>query len=143
MENQLMVADEKNMLMNLTTAVMSYCSFNPKTQQEKAEFFNMVNNPEKRLKEMVNLEIELRDIYAEQCEFVNAETGAISPGVRIVFIDTNGVAYQAASKGIFTSTQKLLQIMGEPRTWKEPVKIRIKEVSKAADRNVLVFELVA
>lgn len=142
MENELMLTDDNKFIMNLTKAVTSYCSFQPKTVEEKAKFFNMVNSPEKRLKEMVNLEIALKDIYAEQCEFIDKENGDVTPGVRIVFIDDKGVAYQAASKGIFSSTQKLLSIMGEPKTWKAPVKIRVKEISKGPERNVLIFELV-
>lgn len=141
-KNELMTTDDSGKyVLNFASAQQSYSSLVPRTMEEKVSFFNAVNNPKKRLKEMVNTEIELVHIYAETIEFIDRETGEASPGVRIVLIDKNGASYQAASKGVFSSISKLLQIFGEPNTWKNPVKIRPKEISKGANRNVLVFEL--
>lgn len=141
-KNELMTTDDTGKyVLNFASAQQSYSSLVPKTQEEKVAFFNAVNNPTRRLKEMVNTEIELVHIYAETIEFIDQENGEETPGVRMVLIDKNGVSYQAASKGIFSSIAKLIQIFGEPKTWKQPVKIRPKEISKGANRNVLVFEL--
>lgn len=141
--NELMkVADEGNFELDFTSRKNSFCSFTPATEADKIDFFNQVNMPQKRLKEMVNMEINLKHVYAETITFIDKETGEGVPGVRMVFIDDKGVSYQAASRGVYTCTQKLFQIFGMPDTWKKPVKIRPKEISKAADRNVLVFEIV-
>lgn len=141
-KNELMnISDDGKYELNFASAQKSYSSLRPKNEAEKIQFFNAVNNPQKRLKEMVNTEIELVHIYAETIEFIDQETGEASPGVRMVLIDVNGVSYQAASKGVFSSISKLIQIFGDPSTWKKPVKIRPKEISKGANRNVLVFEL--
>lgn len=141
--NELMnLADEGNMLMDLTSKRTTWSSINPKTEKEKVAFYNAVNTPTKRLKEMLNLEVEISNVYAEVIDFIDRESGEATPGVRMVFIAPDGTSYQAASKGIYSCTQKLFNIFGTPDTWKHPVKIRPKEVSKAADRNVLVFEIV-
>lgn len=139
--NELITIEENGNVFAVTNSVKAYSSLQPKTEAEKVAFFNMVNAPTDRLKAAVNMTLELKDIYAEQCEFVNQETGDVTPGVRIVFITADGKSYQSASKGVFTSTQKLLSIMGEPSTWKKPVKIIPYEISKGANRNVLVFKM--
>lgn len=140
-QNEMMLTDDNSLEISLKNAVQSYCSFTPQTREDKVRFFNSVNSPQKRLRECVNMEIHLKDIYAERCEFINRESNEVTPGVRIVFIDADGVSYQAASKGVFTSTQKLLQIMGEPATWEEPVTVVPKQISKGVNQNVLVFEI--
>lgn len=142
MNEMMTLTEDGKYILDFSSAQASYCSLVPKTQEEKVNFFNAVNSPTKRLKEMVNLEVEVKDIYAETINFTDKETGEIVPGVRIVLISPSGESYQASSKGIFSSVSKLLKIMGEPNTWKKPVKIRPKEVSKGADRNVLIFDLV-
>lgn len=141
--NELMnVADEGNFMLDFSSKRNTWSSLVPKTEKEKINFFNRVNTPDKRLKEMINMEIEIQHVYAEMINFVDQTTGEVTPGVRMVFITPDGTSYQAASKGIYSCTQKLFAIFGTPDTWKKPVKIRPKEVSKAADRNVLVFEIV-
>lgn len=141
--NELMAkTDDGRYQLDFNSAQSTYSSLEPKTQEEKVAFFNAVNSPDKRLKEMVNLEVEVSHIYAETIDFIDKETGEATPGVRIVLISPDGVAYQASSKGVYSSVAKLLKIMGAPSTWKKPVKIRPKEISKGADRNVLVFDLV-
>lgn len=135
--------DDNRYLFDFGSAKQTYSSLVPKTHEEMVNFFNAVNSPTKRLKEMVNLEVEVKNIYAETIDFIDRETGESVPGVRIVLIAPDGTSYQASSKGVFSSVSKLLQIFGEPKRWKNPVKIRPKEVSKGTDRNVLVFDIVA
>lgn len=142
MNDLMKVADEGNFVMDLASKKSSWSSLTPKTHEDKVKFFNAVNMPTKRLKEMINMEVEISHVYAEMIDFIDKDTGEASPGVRMVFISPNGESYQAASKGVYSCTQKLFTIFGTPDTWKKPVKIRPKEVSKAADRNVLVFEIV-
>lgn len=135
------VADEGNFLLDLTSKRTTWSSLTPKTEKEKVSFYNAVNTPSKRLKEMVNMELEISHVYAEMIDFIDQETGEATPGVRMVFIGPDGTSYQAASKGVYSCTQKLFSIFGTPDTWKKPVKIRPKEISKSANRNVLVFEI--
>lgn len=143
MENTSLMTTEDGMYeLNFASAQRTYCSCVPATEKERVTFFNAINNPTKHLKEMINLEIEVKDIYAETIEFVNRDTGEATPGVRMVLIASDGTSYQASAKGVFSAISKLLKIMGEPSSWKKPVKIRPKEISKGPDRNVLTFDLV-
>lgn len=142
--NDLMnMTDDNKFELDFASATPSYSSLVPNNQEEKVAFFNAINSPTKRLKEMINLEVEVKHIYAEQITFIDKETGECTPGVRIVFISPDGTSYQASSKGVFSSVSKMLKIMGEPKNWKSPVKIKPREISKGADQNVLVFDIVA
>lgn len=141
MNEMMNLADEGNFLMDLTSKRTTWSSLTPKTEKEKVAFYNAVNTPTKRLKEMVNMEVEISNVYAEMIDFIDQETREVRPGVRMVFIGPDGVSYQTASKGVYSCTQKLFAIFGTPDTWKHPVKIRPREISKSANYNVLVFEI--
>lgn len=141
MENTTLIeTDEQGFLMDLTSATVSYSSFEPKTQDEKISFYNAINNPQKRLKDCVNMEISIQHVYCERCVFVG-ETGEITEGVRTVMIDKDGNGYQAASRGIFNCIRKLFSIMGEPKSWEGSVTIIPRLINKSKDRSVLVFDL--
>lgn len=141
-KNELALTDDGRYELNFESAQKTYCSLIPTTEEEKIILFNAINSPDKALLECVNLEIEIRDIYAETIEFINRDTGEPTPGIRIVLISSDGTAYQTCSKGVFSAISKLLKIMGEPRTWKAPIKIRPKSIKKAADYNLLTFDIV-
>lgn len=142
MNDLMKTTDDGKFELNFASTQTSYSSLVPKNDTERVAFFNAVNSPTKRLKEMVNLEVEVQHIYAETIEFIDKETGERVPGVRIVFISPKGESYQASSKGVFSSVSKMLKIFGEPSTWKKPIKIKPREISKGADENVLVFDII-
>lgn len=113
----------------LTGAQVSYCSMSAETEEEKLKLFKAINDTDKRLSDMVNTTIMLKDIYAEQVNFVDEETGEITPGVRIVLVDDKGVSYGCASQGVFNAISKLISIFGEP-TWETPLPVKVKEIKR-------------
>lgn len=135
-----LATNEKNILM--ANQVQTYCSWTPQTIEEKKAFFNLINSPTKSVADMVNKQIALRHVYAETCEFVDTESGETTPGIRMILVDENGESYQSCSKGMYTSISKMLSILGDPSGWDGPVNIMIKSIRKAANKNVLVFDLV-
>lgn len=124
-----------------STPKLTYSSWQPKTMEEKKAYFNAINAPTGRLKECVNMELPVRHIFAETVNFVDQATGEVSDGVRMVFILEDGRSYQAASKGIFNAVSKLFAVVGEPSTWAEPVTIRVREIGRGVNSNVLTFDL--
>lgn len=145
MENQNMTAmtvysDEGfNLVADMTTATAQYCSIRPETAEEKAKVFNAMNNPEKRLADCINMTIPVKDIYVEVVYCTNQETGERTACPRLVLIDEKGVGYQCVSIGIYSAIKKVIQIFGEP-TWAEPVKLRVKQITKGA-RKMLTLEV--
>lgn len=136
---EVMDEDEK-MIMSLTAErKMSLCTMSAKNDKERATLYKAMNNPEKRLKDMINMEISVKDIYVEIVKCVNRETGEEQPAPRIVLIDDKGVGYQCVSKGILSALSKLFQVYGMP-TWEKPIKLKVSQISKGTDKNILTLD---
>lgn len=127
------------MLADLSTAKSSFCSLTASSPKEKIRLFNLINAPEKRLKDMINVPLSITDIYAEIVYCINTDTGEQVPCPRIVLIDNAGVSYQCVSKGIFNALTKLFQIYGMPH-WEVPLTITPKLITKG-DRSILTFSV--
>jgi len=56
------VDEDTGMIGLLTSKKSSFCSFKPKTEAEQKLLFNVTNSPDKRVKEMVNLTINVKDV---------------------------------------------------------------------------------
>lgn len=120
----------------------TFSSFVPESLDDKKKFFNAINNTDGKLSDLINMEIVIKDVYAEECEYVNEETGELTPGVRIILFTPDGKGYSTSSKGVFNCLSKIFAIFGHPSTWTEPLKARVKQISPAKDRKILLLELV-
>lgn len=135
--------EQKNYIDELTEKkVTQYVSFDPKTKEEKKILFKAMNNPEKHLKDCINMKVKIQNVYCEVVEMTDDETGHVQVAPRIVLIDDKGVGYQCVSLGVYGAVKKLFQIMGTPDTWEEPVEVMVKQVNRGVDKNILTFELV-
>lgn len=134
MENQtmntsLITSDEKpDFVADLQTASVAFCSFNAHSPEEQKSLYKAMNNPDKKLSDMINLEIAVKDIYCENINIVNKDTGETVPSVRMVLIDENGVSYQCVSNGVFNSIRKAIAVFGLP-TWDEPLHFVVKKIN--------------
>lgn len=137
-----MLDDSGMMIVNLTSAKTSYCSYVAETEEQKATLFKVMNNPEKRVADCINEVISVKDVYCEVVECKNKETGEITKCPRIVLIDSDGNGYQAVSRGVFGALSKLFQVYGEPHTWEHPIDLKVKQISKDTNK-ILTFEVVA
>lgn len=142
MSNANSFADEGyNLVADLTTARVQFCSKQAKTDEEKVALFNAMNNPDKRLSDFINMTINAKDLYVEVVNCTNQETGETTACPRIVIIDDKGVSYQCVSVGIFSALKKAIQIFGAP-TWDKPVKMQVKQVTKG-EKKMLTLNVVA
>lgn len=135
------VVNETGCFMVADSSHATYCSIVANTPEERKHVFNVVNKPDKVLRDYINKTINLKDVFAEQCEFVDKESGEVKPGVRIVLIDDEGVSYSTCSIGIFKGLSKLFSIYGTPDCWAEPIPITIEQNNRSAKQAVLVFEI--
>lgn len=134
--------DDEKMIVDLTTRRVSYCSLTAETAEEKTTLYNAMNNPQNRVKDCINEVIEVKDVFVEVVHCTNKETGEVEAAPRVVFIDSNGIGFQCVSTGIFGALKKLFAVFGEPRTWSAPVKIKIKQINRSADKSILTFDVV-
>lgn len=131
--------DGFDIVLDLTTAQTSFNSMKAQTDEERANLYNAINNPEHRLADHINMTIQAKDLYIEVVNCVNQETGEVTPCPRIVIIDTAGKGYQAVSLGIYSALKKMIQIYGAP-TWEKGIPLTVKQVTKG-DRKMLTLNI--
>lgn len=141
-DNRNVFADEGfNIAVDMTTAKTQFCSMQASTPEEKAQLFNAMNNPDKRLADCINMQINAKDMYVEVVTCTNEETGEQTACPRIVIIDDKGVSYQAVSIGIYSALKKVVQVFGAP-TWVKPVPLKVVQITKG-NRKMLTLNVVA
>lgn len=136
-----------NMIANLGTAKQSFSSFTANTQEEKIQFYNMVNNPTAKLKDNINIPFNLKDVYIEtvQCEQIDVngkQTGVFQNCPRIVLATDKGTSYQCVSLGVLSSLDSLFRIFGLPQSWSSPIKVQANLVSTKNGRSTIVLKAV-
>lgn len=117
-----------------------FSTLKAETIEEKAQLFNVMNNPEKRVSDMIGKVIRVKDVFAEEIELVNKETGETNRAPRIVLVDVDGVAYQAVSVGVMSALKKLFQIYGIP-TWEDGIPLEVRQIKNGIN-NILTFTVV-
>lgn len=115
-----------------------YSSLQAETREEKLKLFSLINGECERLDAHIGEVLSISDIYAENVNFVDDETGEISEGVRIILVDENGVGYACASNGIFNSIKKLMILFGEP-TWSPAIPVKVRQIKKGK-KSVLTLQ---
>lgn len=129
-ETSMILVDEMDFAGELTGEVTTqFCSMNAETPEEKVTLFNALNGATTKIRDKVNEELMIKDVYVEKVVCVNEDTKEKSVCPRTVLIDENGNGYTAVSIGVFSSLKKLFQIFGIP-TWEKPLCIVPKLVNK-------------
>lgn len=132
--------DDKDFAGTITSRAQSFCSFEAKTVQEKAQLFNATNTPDFRIGDEINKVIKIKDIYAENVTCRNAETGEENVCPRIVLIDDKGKGHTSVSMGVFGAVKKLMQSFGTPNMWDAPIPVEIKQITKG-NNKILTFSV--
>lgn len=140
-QNALETVDGAEMIVDLTSAVTSYCSLVPKTDDERAALYNATSNPTAKLSSMIGKVITLENVYVEICEMVDTRTGEATKAPRIIFFDKSGNSYACISKGVFGALKKLFSIFGTPEQWTRPLPIEVQQIEKG-EKRILTFKIV-
>ena len=82
--------------------------------------------------------INLKDIVIQDVEFTDEDesTGetTTTQGIMVVLVDDQGKAYRAFSNGVFRDLQRLLNILGDPNTWPDPVSVKVVQTVSGKNR---------
>lgn len=119
----------------------SFCSFQVQSMEDKKQLFKVISSPDHSTSEFIGKQIKVKDLYVEEVEMPNQETGELQLCHRVVLIDDKGIAYQSVSSGIWSAVCRMVQVFGTP-TYDEPLTIEIYEIVKAANRRILTFKVV-
>lgn len=123
----------------MTQTADVFCSMQADTPEKQKALFSAMNYPNKKLRDCINMTLNITDVYCETVELVNQETGEVNQAVRIVLIDKEGVSYQSVSHGVFNSLRKLIQIFGAP-TWEDGLPITVKQINNK-NRAILTLDI--
>lgn len=127
MENQNVNVNEEKRELTLFSGIKQnvYCSKIAETEKEKKELFNALESCDALLNDCVGQEIDIKDIYVEEKQVMDDETGELKTKYRTIIFDENGQTYATGSYGIYNILKKIVQIYGLPETWEKPLKVKV------------------
>lgn len=120
----------------------SYCSVVCKTNEERKNLFNALEQADVLLNDVVGTEFELKDVYIHKYERINDETGEVEPKVRIILFDSEGKSYACGSFGIFNILGRMFEVFGTPNRWEQPLKVRVVKKDIHDNKKMLSLELI-
>lgn len=119
-----------------------YCSKNVETSEEKKQLFNALESCDVLLNDCVGQEIEVKDIYVEEKNIVDEESGELKVKYRTILFDANGQTYATGSYGIYNILKKIIGIYGLPDTWDTPLKVKVAKRSIGNGKSSLTLMLI-
>lgn len=102
-----------------------YCSMVVTTDEEKKKLFNTLESCDVLLNDCVGNEIAIKDIYIEERNVIDEETGELKTKYRTIIFDENGQTYATGAYGIYNVLKKIVQIYGTPDLWQEALKVKV------------------
>lgn len=124
----IMDVDGEQLVADLTSATVSYCSMAADTIDDKIRAYNAMTNASESLADHINEEIVLRHVFVEAINCLNEQTGEVNVCPRIVLISPDGTSYQAVSQGVYGSLKTIFKIFGTPDTWLFGIRCKVKRV---------------
>lgn len=118
-----------------------YCSKVAKTEKEKKDLFNALEQCDALLNDCVGTEIEIQDIYVEEKQTPDEETGELKTKYRTIIFDKSGQTYATGSYGIYNIMKKIVGIYGLPDTWEKPLKVKVAKKNIKDNKQSLTLVL--
>lgn len=139
-ENLMLAMEDNSFIGELTSRQTTFCSFEPKTDADRARLFKAMNNPDERIGDHINEVINVTDVFCEVVQCTNKETGGLTTCPRIVLFDASGKSYQAVSLGVFSAIKKVFQCFGMP-PFAKPLPMKVLQLTKG-ERKMLTFDVI-
>lgn len=106
------------------------------SKEDKKAFFNAIQNPDEQLRDHINKQIDLVNVYIAPVLLESSE----EPGVkvqcpRIVLFGADGTSYTCVSVGVYNALKTIFQTFGDPKEWDgEPLTVEVKQISKGTNQ---------
>lgn len=143
MENQNVNVNENKGELTLFSEIKQnvYCSKVAETEKEKKELFNALESCDALLNDCVGQEINIKDIYVEEKQVIDDESGEAKTKYRTILFDENGQTYATGSYGIYNVLKKIVQIYGLPESWEKPLKVKVAKRPIGNGKQSLILTL--
>lgn len=111
------------------------------SKEEKALFFNAVENPTEKLSKYINKRIKFTNVYMEQIIMCDKDDEGKpipmteKPTVKTVLITPEGNGIISTSMGIARALYSMFQIFGTPDTWDAPMECIVQQVDIGKNRT--------
>lgn len=111
------------------------------TREDKIKQYNAVNASKDSLSDNIGEVFEITDMVAHPITLEDEITHEPINALRVVLIDSKGEAHYAISKGVVSSLQKIIGIVG-PGPWQPALKIVPQEVKTRKGFKTTTLRLV-
>ena len=118
-----------------------YSSVRYESFEDKKRTYNALTT-DKQIGDYLNEVLEVEDIIAGDVIITNKETGEVDEATRTVLILADGSAVAATSGVLFSRLMQIVSIFGNPNTWPEPLKIKVRQQNLANGRRIYVPEII-
>lgn len=119
-----------------------FSSINAESREDKIKVYNAMNDNEAAIGDMVGKTIEVTDVVAFPVQMVDDATGELIDLVRVVLVDRDGKSYGSVAKGISSSIQKIVGVVGHA-PWTPAIKVKPIEKKTRAGFKTLILALEA
>lgn len=134
--------DNNSQLATIDNSRKVYCSIQAKTETEKMQLFNALQKCDYRLNDEVGKVIDIKNVYIQEYEKVDSNTGEPRKAHRTIIFDAEGKSHVTASNYLYVTLDQMLKVFGTPDTWVEPRKVRVTKKVVNNNREALSLELV-
>lgn len=117
-----------------------FCSKVADTIEERRELFNALEKCDVLLNDIVGSKIKVKDVFCEEREVLDEETGEMRKKYRTILFDVDGKTYVAGAYGIFNSIRKMVAIFGEP-TWTDGIEVTVVKEKLKNNRTTLKLDV--
>ena len=122
------------------TPAKVYCSVKSEDPEARAIVYNAINSPTVKISDHVGQIIEIKDVYVEEINTTDKDTGEPRKLMKTVLIDPEGNSYFSVARGVYHALVGLIKVFGYP-TYTTPVRVRVTEV-KLRKGSTYGFEIV-
>lgn len=119
-----------------------YCSKVAESEKEKKELFNALESCDVLLNDIVGQEIDIKDIYVEEKQVEDTDTGEVKTKYRTIIFDNDGKTYATGSYGIYNVLKKIVGIYGLPDSWEKPLKVKVAKRPIGNGKSSLTLTLI-
>jgi hypothetical protein len=128
----------KNEIMNVTETIGTFdnivgnrtfwTSFDATTIEAKKKLLNAMNKSDYNINEIINGDIEIKDVMLTGVNLTNDETGEVTAHPLVTLFAPDGTTYASTSDGVFNSIKKIMMVFGLPTEWEEPIKVKVRQI---------------
>jgi hypothetical protein len=123
-------------------SIQVYTSIQGEDTATKIKVYNAMNDQEAAISDMLGKTLVITDVLAFPVEMTDDETGELINLLRVVLIDKDGKSYGSVARGVASSIQKIIGVVGQA-PWNPAIKISPVEKKTRKGFKTLVLRLEA